>query len=56
MLQNSPTPVIGVINGSCYGGGNGLAAACDIRVAASPDLTFNLTEVKLGVAPAVISK
>lgn len=49
-----PKPVLGRIGGHCMGGGVGLAAACDISVAAS-DVRFGFTEVRLGVAPAVIS-
>jgi len=36
------------------GGGNGLAAALDISIAAE-DVKFGFTEVRLGVAPAIIS-
>jgi methylglutaconyl-CoA hydratase len=49
-----PMPVIGRIHGAALGGGVGLAAVCDIVVAAD-DATFGLTEVKLGILPAVIS-
>lgn len=47
-------PVVGRIAGHCYGGGVGLAAACDISLA-SDEATFGFSEVRLGVAPAVIS-
>ena len=53
-IQTSPTPIIGRINGHVVGGGNGLAAALDISVA-SEDVKFGFTEVRLGVAPAIIS-
>lgn len=53
-IQNSPTPVIGRIAGHVVGGGNGLAAALDISIAAE-DVKFGFTEVRLGVAPAIIS-
>jgi methylglutaconyl-CoA hydratase len=49
-----PTPVIGRVQGAVLGGGVGLAAICDIVVAAE-DASFGLTEVKLGILPAVIS-
>lgn len=53
-IWNSPKPVIGRINGSAFGGGVGLAAACDLTVAAdSIQLTFS--EVRVGVIPAMIS-
>jgi hydroxymethylglutaryl-CoA lyase len=55
-VEAFPKPVIAVINGSCYGGGNGLAMACDIRIAADPSITFTLSEVKIGFSPAIISK
>ncbi len=50
----SPTPVIGRIAGHVVGGGNGLASAMDISIAAD-DVKFGFTEVRLGVAPAMIS-
>jgi methylglutaconyl-CoA hydratase len=53
-IQTSATPVIGRIAGHVVGGGNGLAAALDISIAAD-DAKFGFTEVRLGVAPAIIS-
>ncbi|MBW1883453.1 MAG: enoyl-CoA hydratase/isomerase family protein [Deltaproteobacteria bacterium] len=53
-IQTSPTPVIGKIKGHVVGGGNGLAAAVDISIAVE-DVKFGFTEVRLGVAPAIIS-
>lgn len=53
-IQTSPTPVIGRIAGHVVGGGNGLAAAFDISIA-SEDAKFGFTEVRLGVAPAIIA-
>ncbi len=53
-IQASPTPVVGRIAGHVMGGGNGLAAALDIAIAAD-DVKFGFTEVRLGVAPAIIS-
>ena len=47
-------PVIGRIQGAALGGGVGLAAVCDIVVAAE-DAVFALSEVKLGILPAVIA-
>ncbi|BEV11414.1 enoyl-CoA hydratase/isomerase family protein [Asticcacaulis sp. DW145] len=49
-----PKPVIALIQGACLGGGVGLAAACDMVIAA-PDARFGLTEVRLGLIPAAIS-
>src|SRR5688572_30660473 len=54
LLDELPFPVIGRVHGAALGGGAGLAAICDMVVAAS-DATFGFTEVKLGILPAVIS-
>ena len=53
-LWSSPKPVIGRINGSARAGGLGLIAACDIAVA-SEAATFAVSEVRIGVIPAIIS-
>ena len=53
-MMESPKPVIGRIAGHCTAGGVGLAAACDISIAAD-DIIVAFTEVRIGVAPAVIS-
>jgi enoyl-CoA hydratase len=51
-LREFPTPVIARIAGHCLGGGLEIAAACDLRVAAS-DSRFGMPEVRVGV-PSVI--
>ncbi len=53
-LDRLPIPLIGRVHGAALGGGVGLAAVCDIVVAAQ-DTIFGFTEVKLGIMPAVIS-
>lgn len=53
-LDTLPVPVIGRIQGSALGGGVGLAAICDIAIAAE-DAVFALSEVKLGILPAVVA-
>ncbi len=53
-IQRSPTPILGKIRGHVVGGGNGLAAALDIAIA-QDNVKFGFTEVRLGVAPAIIS-
>ncbi|MDJ0683704.1 MAG: enoyl-CoA hydratase-related protein [Alphaproteobacteria bacterium] len=53
-INTCPKPVIGLVQGAAFGGGVGLAACCDIVVAA-PAAVFALTEVKLGIIPAAIS-
>ncbi len=47
-------PVVARVNGHALGGGAGLVAASDIAIAADR-AKFGFTEVKLGLAPAVIS-
>jgi enoyl-CoA hydratase len=49
-----PKPVVARVTGHVRAGGLGLLAACDIA-AASHQATFAFTEVRIGVAPAVIS-
>jgi len=49
-----PAPVIAGVHGYALGGGSGLAACADV-VVATPDAVFGFTEVRLGIAPAVIS-
>jgi enoyl-CoA hydratase len=49
-----PKPVLARVTGHVRAGGLGLLAACDIAVA-SRAATFAFTEVRIGVAPAVIS-
>ena len=53
-LDRMPVPVIGRIHGAALGGGSGLAAICDVVVAAD-DAQFGFTEVALGILPAMIS-
>jgi methylglutaconyl-CoA hydratase len=47
-------PTIARVNGSAYGGGVGLIACCDIAIGVD-NAKFSLSEVKLGLVPAVIS-
>ncbi|MFF4789055.1 enoyl-CoA hydratase family protein [Streptomyces sp. NPDC001276] len=49
-----PKPVVARVTGHVRAGGLGLLAACDIAIA-SNQATFAFTEVRIGVAPAVIS-
>jgi enoyl-CoA hydratase len=49
-----PKPVVGSIDGHVRAGGMGLVGACDI-VFAGPASTFAFSEVRLGLAPAMIS-
>ena len=53
-MLDHPKPIIARIQGHVAGGGNGLVAACDVAVA-SADARFAFSEVRVGVAPAIIS-
>lgn len=53
-LADLPKPVIARLHGNVLGGGVGLTCACDIAVSAD-DARFGLTEVRLGILPAIIS-
>lgn len=53
-LNRMSRPLIGRIQGSAYGGGNGLVACCDVAFAALT-AKFSLTEVSLGLVPANIA-
>lgn len=53
-IYTCPKPVAAKVQGDCYAGGMGLAAACDIIVA-NEATHFCLSEVKLGLIPATIS-
>eukprot|EP01060_Flectonema_neradi_P002145 TRINITY_DN112_c3_g1_i1.p1 TRINITY_DN112_c3_g1~~TRINITY_DN112_c3_g1_i1.p1 ORF type:complete len:282 (+),score=45.41 TRINITY_DN112_c3_g1_i1:54-899(+) len=54
LLTTLPQLVVGVAQGSAYGGGFGLLSCCDIVVAV-PTAEFALSEVRLGMIPATIS-
>jgi methylglutaconyl-CoA hydratase len=53
-MLDHPKPIIGRVQGHVAGGGNGLVAACDLAIA-SEDARFAFSEVRVGVAPAIIS-
>jgi methylglutaconyl-CoA hydratase len=52
-IYRCPVPVIARVQGDCYGGGVGLAAVCDIVVAAE-EAAFCLSEAKLGLLPGTV--
>jgi methylglutaconyl-CoA hydratase len=52
-IYSCPVPVVGRIHGDCYAGGVGLAAVCDVLVAAE-GVHFCLSEARLGLLPATI--
>jgi methylglutaconyl-CoA hydratase len=52
-VYDCPLPVVARLQGDCYAGGMGLAAVCDLRVAAE-GVQFCLSEARLGLLPATI--
>jgi methylglutaconyl-CoA hydratase len=53
-LYLSPKPTLARVHGPAFAGGMGLVSACDIAIA-STEAKFCLSEVKLGLIPAMIS-
>jgi methylglutaconyl-CoA hydratase len=53
-VHSCSRPVVARVQGDAYGGGVGLAAACDIAIAAD-GVNFGLSEVRLGIVAATIS-
>jgi methylglutaconyl-CoA hydratase len=53
-IDGCAAPVVARVQGHALGGGCGLVACCDIAVA-EPAAQFALSEVKLGIVPAVVS-
>lgn len=53
-LNDLPKPTIALVQGAAYGGAVGLAACCDLVVATQTS-QFCLSEVRIGLVPAVIS-
>lgn len=54
VLDRLAKPTVAAVQGAAFGGGVGLVACCDIAVAADT-ASFSLSEVRLGLIPAVIS-
>jgi methylglutaconyl-CoA hydratase len=54
VLNFLPKPTVARVQGAAFGGGVGLVACCDIAIA-SDAVSFSLSEVRLGLIPAVIS-
>lgn len=52
-LDRLAKPTVALVQGAAFGGGVGLIACCDVAIA-SQAATFSLSEVKLGLIPAVI--
>jgi methylglutaconyl-CoA hydratase len=53
-LDKFPKPTIALVKGAAFGGALGLVACCDIAIA-DENASFCLSEVKIGLIPAVIS-
>ncbi len=53
-LLRCPLLTVAAVRGAAYGGGAGLAAACDL-VVASPEARFQFSEVRLGFVPALVA-
>lgn len=53
-VYSMPKPVVAQVQGASYGGALGLICACDIAIA-EMNAIFCLSEVRIGLAPAVIS-
>ena len=51
-VRTLPLPTLAAINGACIGAGIELAAACDLRIAAS-HARFGLPEIKVGIPTAL---
>jgi methylglutaconyl-CoA hydratase len=52
-LRHFRHPTVAVIHGGCFGGGIGIAAACDIAIAAE-DAMFAISEVRWGITAAPV--
>ena len=52
-LAECSRPTVARVHGGCFGGGVGIAAACDV-VVASRDTRFAITEARWGLLPSII--
>ena len=52
-LDTCPVPTLALIQGGCFGGGTGIAAACDVVVAAQ-DAIFSISETRWGLMAGII--
>jgi methylglutaconyl-CoA hydratase len=53
-LHACPVPTLAIVQGAAFAGAMGLVSCCDMAIG-SDDAQFSLSEVRLGLAPAVIS-
>jgi methylglutaconyl-CoA hydratase len=52
-LDTCPVPTLALVQGGCFGGGTGIAAACDI-VVVSEDAIFSISETRWGLMAGII--
>ena len=52
-LNNAPVPTVALIQGGCFGGGTGVAAACDVVIAAD-NAVFSIAETRWGLMAGII--
>jgi methylglutaconyl-CoA hydratase len=52
-LNRLPVPTLALVQGACFGGGMGIAAACDIVIAAD-NAVFSIAEVRWGLTAAIV--
>jgi methylglutaconyl-CoA hydratase len=52
-LNRLPFPTLALVQGACFGGGMGIAAACDIVIAAD-NAVFSVAEVRWGLTAAIV--
>jgi methylglutaconyl-CoA hydratase len=52
-MNTLPKPLIGAVQGNCFGGGVGMISVCDVAIC-SEHVQFGLTETRLGLIPATI--
>lgn len=52
-LDTCPIPTLALIQGGCFGGGTGIAAACDV-VVASEEAIFSISETRWGLMAGII--
>ena len=52
-LNTLPIPTVALVQGGCFGGGTGIAAACDV-VVASEDAIFSIAETRWGLMAGII--
>ena len=52
-LGTLPVPTVALVQGGCFGGGTGIAAACDVVIAAD-NAQFAISETRWGMAALII--